>query len=200
VDPLMAQRMATWVLWAVINTQRRMDAYLNAQRRGAWDQAVEGRGQSWDNSDVRVGVMGRGVMGSGTARLLHAAGEWPQNWGSRVEGGEGWKDWVQLCASPHAPSSLEPRLLTGYAVTAWSRSGGACEDGYTHVHGADALDGFLRTSDILVCLLPLTPETRGILNATTLAKLPRGASIINAARGQHVVEADLLEALDSGAF
>jgi glyoxylate/hydroxypyruvate reductase A len=51
---------------------------------------------------------------------------------------------------------------------------------------------------MLVCLLPLTVETENIINARTLAALPRGAYVINAARGEHVVDADLLAALDSG--
>jgi glyoxylate/hydroxypyruvate reductase A len=49
-----------------------------------------------------------------------------------------------------------------------------------------------------VCLLPLTPGTRGIVNARTLALLPRGACLINVARGAHVVETDLIAALDAG--
>ena len=49
-----------------------------------------------------------------------------------------------------------------------------------------------------MCLLPLTPETRGILNAALFAQLPRGASVINAARGGHLVEADLSAAMASG--
>jgi glyoxylate/hydroxypyruvate reductase A len=53
-------------------------------------------------------------------------------------------------------------------------------------------------SDILICLLPLTPATRGILDARLLGALPRGAFVINGARGAHVVDADLLAALESG--
>jgi glyoxylate/hydroxypyruvate reductase A len=57
---------------------------------------------------------------------------------------------------------------------------------------------FLGRTEILVCLLPLTPETTGILNAATFAALPRGAFLINAARGRHLVDAELIAALDSG--
>ena len=58
--------------------------------------------------------------------------------------------------------------------------------------GQDGLDGFLRASRVLVAILPLTPETEDILNRENLAKLPRGAYVINVARGAHLVEADLL--------
>jgi glyoxylate/hydroxypyruvate reductase A len=68
----------------------------------------------------------------------------------------------------------------------------------TGFHGADGLDAMLRQTDILCCLLPLTPQTRGVINARTLALLPRGAFVINSARGGHVVADDLLAALDSG--
>jgi glyoxylate/hydroxypyruvate reductase A len=65
-------------------------------------------------------------------------------------------------------------------------------------HGGPGLLPFLGRSEILVCLLPLTPQTAGILNARTLAALPAEACLVNAARGEHLVEEDLLAALDSG--
>ena len=64
--------------------------------------------------------------------------------------------------------------------------------------GPDGLAAMLPQTDILVCLLPLTPETRGVLDARTLGLLPRGAFLVNGARGGHVVQPDLLAALDSG--
>jgi glyoxylate/hydroxypyruvate reductase A len=64
--------------------------------------------------------------------------------------------------------------------------------------GADGLDALLARSEILVSLLPMTAETEGILNAALFSRLPRGAAIVNAGRGRHLVEADLLAALDSG--
>ena len=57
---------------------------------------------------------------------------------------------------------------------------------------------FLAGCDILVCLLPLTEATRGIFNASTFAALPRGARLLNVGRGGHLVEADLLRALETG--
>jgi glyoxylate/hydroxypyruvate reductase A len=85
----------------------------------------------------------------------------------------------------------------GFEVAGWSRSPKRID----HVVSFAGEEGFaplLARSEILVCLLPLTQATRGILNARTLAQLPRGAALINAARGGHVVESDLLAALDSG--
>lgn len=70
--------------------------------------------------------------------------------------------------------------------------------GVATFHGPEGFAEFLAGSQILVCLLPLTAETEGILNARTFQALPRGAAVINAARGGHLVEEDLLAALGSG--
>jgi glyoxylate/hydroxypyruvate reductase A len=85
----------------------------------------------------------------------------------------------------------------GFPVLGWTR-GPRAVPGVETFHGAAGLDAMLARTDILVCLLPLTPDTRGVINARTLALLPRGAFVINAARGGHVVADDLLAALDSG--
>ncbi|RMZ54662.1 hypothetical protein APUTEX25_003040 [Auxenochlorella protothecoides] len=142
VDPLMAQRMATFCMWAVINVQRKCDAYLEAQKDCRWDKSVENF-TIRDNSSVRVGILGLGNLGAATATLLLAA---------------------------------------GYPVSAWTRS----------------LFELAREAQILICLLPLTDETAGLLDARLFATLPPGAAIINVARGGHVVDVDLIQALDSG--
>jgi len=85
----------------------------------------------------------------------------------------------------------------GFSVRGWSRSAKAV-DGVKAFSGTEELDAFLAESDILVCVLPLTPDTRGILNAQTFAKVPKGAFVINVARGGHVIENDLIAAVDSG--
>jgi glyoxylate/hydroxypyruvate reductase A len=84
-----------------------------------------------------------------------------------------------------------------FAVAGWSRTKKNIA-GVESFAGQDALPAFLARSDILACLLPLTPDTRHILNETTFALLPRGAFVINAARGGHLVEDDLIAAIDSG--
>jgi glyoxylate/hydroxypyruvate reductase A len=66
------------------------------------------------------------------------------------------------------------------------------------VHTSTDLDSVLEMSDAVVCLLPLTPQTRGILNAARLKKIRKGGCLINVARGGHVVTDDLIAALDSG--
>jgi glyoxylate/hydroxypyruvate reductase A len=84
----------------------------------------------------------------------------------------------------------------GFRVAGWSRTPKSIEGVQSFV-GDEALDAFLAQSDILICLLPLTAATQGILNRRTLAQLPAGAYVINAARGEHLVEEDLVEALAS---
>jgi glyoxylate/hydroxypyruvate reductase A len=85
----------------------------------------------------------------------------------------------------------------GFALRGWSRTVKELE-GVTCYAGEAGLPDFLAGCDILICLLPLTPQTAGILDARLFAILPRGASLINLGRGAHLVEADLLQALDTG--
>jgi glyoxylate/hydroxypyruvate reductase A len=85
----------------------------------------------------------------------------------------------------------------GFAVRGWARSEREIP-GVTVLAGQGRLREFLSGIEILICLLPLTAETRGILNAEHFALLAPGASLIHLARGAHLVEVDLLQALDSG--
>lgn len=85
----------------------------------------------------------------------------------------------------------------GYPVLGWSARP-AQIDGVQARHGDAALPAVLGAARIVVNLLPLTAATRGLFDAPRLALLPRGAGLVNLARGAHVVEADLLAALDSG--
>jgi len=85
----------------------------------------------------------------------------------------------------------------GFSVRGWARSAKDLAGVETYA-GAEQLPAFLDGLHILVCLLPLTTETRGLLDAQAFARLAPGAGLINCGRGEHVVRADLLEALDSG--
>ena len=85
----------------------------------------------------------------------------------------------------------------GFKVSAWVRSPRERAE-VPIFYGPAQLEPFLRGSDIVVCLLPLTKETEGILCSRTFAMMPKGAMLVNVGRGKHVVDADLIAALDSG--
>ncbi len=85
----------------------------------------------------------------------------------------------------------------GFDVAGWARSQKSI-DGIDCYAGPEGKQAFLQRAEILVCMLPLTSQTEGILNADLFRTLPKGACIINTARGQHLVEQDLLDALQSG--
>ena len=87
----------------------------------------------------------------------------------------------------------------GFNVRGWNRSvNRPVPPGVALYQGEEQLDAFLTGCDTLVCLLPLTAETKGFLCEGLFAKLPRGAHIVNVGRGDHLVEADLLTAIASG--
>jgi glyoxylate/hydroxypyruvate reductase A len=115
-----------------------------------------------------------------------------------------WHRFRQYMASDHTVGILgmgalgtaaAARLLPlGFNVVGWSRRA-------KHVDGVKCFTDLSETllqSDVVVCLLPLTPETRGVLNRESIAKIKKGGGIINCARGGHVVRDDLIAALDSG--
>ena len=92
--------------------------------------------------------------------------------------------------------AAENLFRLGFTVRGWSNT-------LKHIKGvttydAERLEPFLSGTDILVCLLPLTDQTRGLLNRALFDHLPEGAGLINVGRGGHLVEADLLAALDTG--
>lgn len=94
-------------------------------------------------------------------------------------------------------SAAAALLGLGFSVRGWSRRIRTLP-GLETFAGEAGLTAFLAGTQILVCLLPLTAQTRGILGAATFSRMPRGSCVVNAARGGHVVDADLLAALDSG--
>ncbi|WP_375464985.1 2-hydroxyacid dehydrogenase [uncultured Methylobacterium sp.] len=94
-------------------------------------------------------------------------------------------------------AAAELLVSLGFPVRGWSRSG-APVPGVSIFSGEEGLTDALDGAQVLVNLLPLTPETRGILRASTFARLAPGAYLINFGRGAHLVEVDLLEALAAG--
>ncbi len=149
----LTEDMAAYIVLQVLRWQRTMDDYAQQQRAGVWKPL-----NHKPASEVRVGILGMGVLGEAAARALQPL---------------------------------------GFALAGWSRTPKDLP-GIETLHGDDGLAALLARSDFLICLLPLTPQTHGVLNAKLFAALPVGAVVINAARGGHLVEADLLAALDSG--
>lgn len=118
-----------------------------------------------------------------------------------------WQEREQVNASEHRVGILgfgtlgqdaaRKLQVLGFDVAGWSRTVRPVP-GFATFAGESGFGDLLARSDILVCLLPLTPATEGILDAATFARLPPTAGLVNAGRGGHLVEADLIPALDSG--
>lgn len=94
-------------------------------------------------------------------------------------------------------AAAEQFSTLGFTVRGWARTPKHLNNVKMFV-GDEEYEHFLRDLDILICLLPLTKSTRGILNKKTFDLLPNNAFVINVARGDHLVEEELLEALDEG--
>jgi glyoxylate/hydroxypyruvate reductase len=118
-----------------------------------------------------------------------------------------WRQWPQVNAAERrvgvlglgvlgSDAALKLEVL-GFDVAGWSRSEKKLA-GIPCFHGAEGLAALAERSEILVCLLPLTPATEGILDARLFRRLPQGAALVNCGRGRHLVEADLLAALEGG--
>jgi glyoxylate/hydroxypyruvate reductase len=158
VDADLTRRMTGYVALHVLLHQRKMRLYEAARRERAWRDHFEA-----PPGEVRVGIMGMGVLGQAAAEMLRQLG-------FKVAG-----------------FSRSPKTIVGIKTFA----------------GKAGMSAFLGGSDILVCLLPLTTETRGILRYDLFRRLARdgalgGPVLINAGRGGLQVEADILRALDDG--
>jgi glyoxylate/hydroxypyruvate reductase A len=161
VDPDLSGRMAEYIALHVLYHHRRMPEFRELQARKVWKYLPEPAAH-----EVRVGLMGLGVMGQAAARVLGVLGYRLRGW------------------------SRSPRALAGVECFA----------------GPAGLDAFLAETDILAVVLPLTPDTRGLLNGELFAKLSRsgrderlpGPVLINAGRGGLQVDADVLAALQAG--
>jgi glyoxylate/hydroxypyruvate reductase A len=159
VEADLRDRMSEWVVLHALIHLRQQRMYDWQQDQQIWDEDIEQPAAA----DVRVGIMGLGVLGADAAHKL---------------------------------------ATIGFDVAGWSRSPRDL-DGIACFHGADGLEAMLARTDILVALLPLTPDTSGILNVRLFAKLARdgrlgGPILLNAGRGGLQVEADILAALDEG--
>ena len=115
-----------------------------------------------------VAVLGLGVLGTQVARTLASFGLPVRGYSRSLKTLDG----IETFASDAAPGAAAP--------------------------GAAALDACLEGARVVVNLLPSTPETEGVLNRRTFGRLARGAYLVNLARGAHVVEEDLLDALHEG--
>lgn len=153
IDPAIVVGMREYVSLAVLALHRNIIDYQRSQAEGAWSPMA-----TRPAADVRVGVMGLGILGQAV---------------------------------------LDALLPFGYSLRAWSRSPREIEN-ITCFAGIDGLPNFAAGCDILVCLLPLTTATTGILNRELFNAMPEGSSVINVGRGGHLNEGDLLTALASG--
>lgn len=156
VDPNLTMRMTEYATLHVLLHQRRMLEYGALQREARWEELSQPGA-----NEVRVGVLGTGVLGRDAAEKLN---------------------------------------MLGFRVAAWGRTPKSF-DGIECFSGNDGRKAFLARTDILVCLLPLTPETKGILSRPLFDQLATdgllpGPVIINAGRGGLQVETDILAALD----
>ena len=159
VDPDLTTRMSEYVVLHCLLHLRQQPRYSAQQRARLWeDDRLQPAAR-----EVRVGVMGLGVLGQDAARKL---------------------------------------AVMGFDVAGWSRRARPVEGIATYA-GMGGLDAFLARTDILVALLPLTPDTRGLLSRGLFARLARdgrlgGPVLVNAGRGGLQVEADILACLEDG--
>lgn len=152
VDPYLASDMSEHVLAVIFAELKNFNTYNEQQKQVNWNPKAYRR-----ISDVTIGIMGLGELGSLTGSDL---------------------------------------VNAGFKVQGWSRSKKEI-DGISTFSGDAGLQHFLKKTDFLVCLLPLTPDTYGILNKALFKQLPKGAYVINVARGGHLVDNDLLDQLNN---
>ena len=167
VDPELATAMAETALWATLSLHRGFFRYAQQQARGQWRQLPRCQACA---REVRVTVLGMGEMGRAVATTLVSQGYQVRGWRLGVRVDETTDDGGGL---QHANDSRIPVEL-----------------------GRESLMPLLARTDILINLLPLTSQTRGIINREFLFALPPGAALVNLARGGHLVEADLIDALN----
>lgn len=188
VDPAMNAAMAETALWAVLALHRGFFRYARLQTEARW--APHGQRRA---DELRVLVLGLGQMGGTVAARLATQGYAVDGWRARAPAGNAGTPGLPGGAGAHAVASTD--LALPLQATAPFAGGSPA---VSVAVGQAALPGLLAHADIVVNLLPLTPATRGFFDRARFAQMQRGASLVNLARGAHVVEADLLAALDEG--
>ena len=153
IDPQLSEDMYEFVLSIVLSRMKNLTIYRDRQRENIWKEK-----KYRSISEVKIGLLGLGVIGSFVAQRL---------------------------------------TKVGFRCMGWSKSAKNIE-GVESFVGELGLHEMLAQSDFLINILPLTTETRGFINLDLLKKLKEGAYVINVGRGPHVVDQDLLEAIDSG--
>lgn len=199
VNPDLTSRMRDYVVLHVLYHHRRMHRLADAQRRHDWVDFDQPAPEA-----VRVGILGFGALGRAAGRALADLGFQVAAW-SR-SGATEPSATRSGATEPSAARSgaTEPSTThSGATEPSTSRSGAAAPADITVFGGAAGLAPFLARTDILVVLLPLTAETRGLIDRAFLRGLAKdgplgGAVLINAGRGGLQVEADILAALDDG--
>ena len=186
VDPSMTAAMVESALWAVTALHRGFFDYATQQRRAQWLQLPQRRAD-----DIAVLVLGLGTMGAAVGAALAARGYRVAAWRRGAAGlaPPGVTVW-QGHESPQGPGPARTRPPEG----AQEYLGAAQRS----PEGLNGLEAAVAQADVVLNLLPLTPHTRGLIDARFLSGMKPGAALVNFGRGGHVVEADLLAALEAG--
>jgi len=186
VDPSMTAAMVESALWAVTALHRGFFDYATQQQRAQWLQLPQRRAD-----DIAVLVLGLGTMGAAVGAALAARGY-------RVAA---WRRGAAGLAPPGVTVWQGHENPQGSGLARTQPPEGAPEHlgaAQRSPEGLNGLEAAVAQADVVLNLLPLTPHTRGLIDARFLSGMKPGAALVNFGRGGHVVEADLLAALEAG--